>query len=196
MQKIYVVIYDNQVFHFERWSECSDFIKGKKNVRFRSFTDENEIKSFVDSNIKKEVAYDIEDVLYAYASGGFADSFKEKGTYSVVLIKNGKILFKTSRTIRLKNGKDYPELYAVKKAIDLAIGLKEPRVIIVYSFLGVEMWANGSWRPKCEAVSSYLTYLQKVKQNIVIDFLKSEPDNQFMKVHSYNNLAKGGTENL
>lgn len=53
MQKIYVVIYDNQVFHFERWSECSDFIKGKKNVRFRSFTDENEIKSFVDSNIKK-----------------------------------------------------------------------------------------------------------------------------------------------
>lgn len=191
MKKVYVAIYNNQIFHFDNWSECKLFITGKKNVRFRSFTDGNEMKLFIDNNVKKEVAYDIEDVLYAYIKGDFTDSLKERGVYSLRLVKNGKILYKINKTVTF-NKKDYPELYAVKKAVNIALKLKESRIIIIYSFLGIEMWANGSWKPKCESVGDYLFYLQQVRQDIVIDFLKSKSDSHYQLL---SNIDKKGGRN-
>lgn len=57
---------------------------------------------------------------------------------------------------------------AIAKAIEL--GWKE--LVIYYDYLGIEMWANGSWKRNKKGTIAYFDYIQSVKNRISLIFCK------------------------
>ena len=57
---------------------------------------------------------------------------------------------------------------AVKKALEL--GLKE--LVIYYDYMGIEMWATGGWKRNKTGTIAYHEFMQKMKNQITITFVK------------------------
>ena len=57
---------------------------------------------------------------------------------------------------------------AVEKALEL--GLKE--LEIYYDYMGIEMWATGSWKRNKTGTIAYYAYMQSVKDKIKVHFIK------------------------
>ena len=57
---------------------------------------------------------------------------------------------------------------AIQKALEL--GLDE--LTIYYDYLGIEMWATGAWKRNKPGTIAYFDYIQKVKNQIRLIFIK------------------------
>ena len=57
---------------------------------------------------------------------------------------------------------------AVNKALEL--GLKE--LAIYYDYMGIEMWATGGWKRNKAGTIAYYDFMQSVKDDINISFVK------------------------
>ena len=57
---------------------------------------------------------------------------------------------------------------AIRRAVEL--GLKE--LTIYYDYMGIEMWADGSWKRNKEGTTAYHAYVQSVKNVIKLNFVK------------------------
>lgn len=187
MGKTYVAIYQNQVYTFDNWGDCKTFVEDKgDNVRFKSFVDEIDIKAFVDQNIKKNLDNHLKDVLYAYVYGMRYTINKEYiHGWSYLLVRNGQKEFENAGlgndskiAVRYHvNG----EIAGVINAIEYAMANQEKRIIIYYQFLGIEMWANGSWKPKKEEYINYTKFIKEAKKKIAIDFIPVNQENFWYK---------------
>ncbi len=172
--KTYVVIYQNEAYFFEYWAECKIFIEGKDNILFKGFTNQEEIKKFVDSNIKKQIDLSQTDVSYIIYVEKVLPN--KKKTYQTLILKNSDICKKF--TIPRKKD-EIGELIGIQKALTYLIQEGETRAIIVYDFDGVEMWANHSWKPKRPDAKEYVNFIDKTEKSIAIDFLKVDKESEF-----------------
>jgi ribonuclease HI len=57
---------------------------------------------------------------------------------------------------------------AVRKALDLGL----QKLTIYYDYMGIEMWATGEWKRNKAGTIAYYDYLQSVKDQIEISFVK------------------------
>ena len=57
---------------------------------------------------------------------------------------------------------------AVQRAIEL--GIKE--LVIYYDYMGIEMWADGSWKRNKKGTIAYHDYIQSVRNEIKLHFVK------------------------
>ena len=57
---------------------------------------------------------------------------------------------------------------AVAKALEL--GVKE--LVIYYDYMGIEMWATGQWKRNKKGTIAYYEYMQSVKDEIQVRFIK------------------------
>ena len=169
--KIYVVIFKNKIFEFNNWDDCKKFIEDKNDVRFKSFLDKNEAKKFIDANVKKSVS--LKDVPVIYPFGFlFKKDNKNVASYSYIIEYNDKILYKETK-FNNKPDSNYPvELYSIIEALELLIENKYSHCIIAYNFLGVEMWANGSWTPKSKPIERYVKQINSLKEKINLDCMQ------------------------
>lgn len=194
-RKFYLAIYENTLHKFENWDKCKEFVEGKKNIKYKGFTDEYEAKNFVDNNIKPEIPFNLTDVLYVYVDGSrFVQPNGEIiYSYGLCAVKDEKIVHETFGSACDKEvAKMYQiggELTGAIKGVEYALSMKEKRVIIVYDYFGVEMWANGSWSvDKQNAfVKNYVDQMKKFKDQINIDFVH---------VNSHVNIADKKIENI
>lgn len=175
--KRYVAIYQNEVYTFDKWKDCQAFVADKKDIKFKGFTDDMDIKKFIDDNIKKVINVDMKDTLYAYVYGmryNYKDDYLFGWSYT--LLRNHQIIYSSSgigddcKIVR--RYKTTGEIAAIMNAIEYALSQNEKRIIILFDFLGAEMWANGSWKPKTEDISNYVEFMQQAKKRMAIDFVK------------------------
>jgi len=57
---------------------------------------------------------------------------------------------------------------AVKKAIELGIRSLD----IYYDYMGIQMWATGEWKRNKAGTIAYYDYIQSVKNDIELHFVK------------------------
>ncbi len=57
---------------------------------------------------------------------------------------------------------------AIEKAVEL--GLEE--LSIYYDYMGIEMWAKGLWKRNKKGTIAYYDYVQSVKNQITLHFIK------------------------
>lgn len=194
-RKFYVAIFENSVEEFQSWDECKSFVEGKKNIKYKGFTDALEAKKFIDSNVKPEIPFTLTDVLYAYVDG--SRFVQPDGgiiySYGLCAVKNSRIIHESNGTASDKEvAKMYQiggELTGALEGVKYAITQGEKRVVIVYDYFGVEMWANGSWSVDKQNpfVQDYVKQMNKFKQEINIDFVH---------VNSHVNVADKKPENI
>lgn len=178
-KKKYVVIYNNEVYVFYNWPECNQFVKNKKNILYKSFKspEEDELaRQYIDLNIKRKLPFDIQDVLYAYVDGSYKNiDGKDFIGYGVAFVKNLKEIGSIHGRIKKQkvhmnqvNG----ELHAVSEALKKALEMKEKRIIIVYDFIGIEAWINGSWKINNDIIQQYVDEIKKYCNKLTVDFIK------------------------
>ena len=198
-KKIYIAIYENKDYKFETWTECKEFVENKKNIIYRGFTNTQDAQEFIFKNIKRDIPFDLKDVLYMYVDGSFGYQKNDKVYgWGICGVKNEKVIYQNCGADKeadaLKSNQIAGELKAALIAIEDAIKMNEPRVILVYDYMGIEMWANGSWKPK-EDKPFVLDYVKKIKsfsKRINIDFKHINSHINDGSIGStFNNIADG-----
>ncbi len=71
-------------------------------------------------------------------------------------------------SMRNVSGEVGGSMAAIKRAIEL--GIKE--LVIYYDYMGIEMWADGLWKRNKKGTIAYYDYIQSVKNDIKLHFVK------------------------
>ena len=196
-KKVYVAIVDNKSYKFDSWKECEAFVSNKKNSIYKSFTDAAAAQEFISCNIKRVIPFDLPDVLYGYVDGSVRRDVIKTPIYSygVCMVKNKKVVHEEGTAFADENStmhQVYGELLGAIRAVEYAISKGESRVILVYDFMGIEMWYNGSWKVGNEAVKEYVDTMKKYSEYINIDFIHVNshiPEGQKKMENRFNDRA-------
>lgn len=187
---------------YNTWSECEEQVKGVQGSIYKKFATLGEAEDFLlnpdDEKImdeKQTIKEDIsaeefnlmvtnriielkEDEVIAFVDGSY-NATEEKSAFGAIIISHGgekDILYK-SFTKNL--GKDFielrnvaAELEGVKEAINWSITYNKKKLTVFYDYEGIEKWATGKWKAKKELTKKYVSFVQKMKQHIDIEFVK------------------------
>lgn len=167
---------------YKTWDDCKKMVHGFPGAIYKSFTNIEEAKEFVfgtgDVIELSESTTSTKEgehcATYAFVDGSYNASTKVYG-YGGFLIHNGE------KHIIKGNGND-PEMASMRNvageilgcmaAVKLAIGMDIKEIDIYYDYMGIEMWATGAWKRNKAGTISYFDFIQEVKKNIKINFVK------------------------
>lgn len=175
-KKIYIAIYENKEYEFDSWAKCESFVKGKPNILFKGFSSIEDAQPFILNNIKKEISFDLDDVMYAYVDGSVqARDDKKIFGYGLCVVKNGDVVFEEANiSLDTDVSESYQiggELLGALKGVEYAIQQGEERVILVYDYMGIEMFANKTWKAKKSFIEDYVVKMNEYMSMINIDFV-------------------------
>lgn len=158
------------------WDDCKAMTSGFPGAVFKSFTSLQEAEDFINETSSAKTSVETAEVKEPYA---FVD-----GSYNKVtnVYGYGGFLMTDGQKIVLQGSGDEPELVemnnvageiagamaAVNKALEL--GLQE--LDIYYDYMGIEMWATGAWKRNKAGTMAYYDFMQSVKNDIKISFVK------------------------
>lgn len=166
------------------WNTCKQMVDGYPNAIYKSFSNREEAEQFL-QGIKQQFVSKNTDSLdttkhieqyqnYAFVDGSYNVQTNTYG-YGGFLIANGQkyVLQGAETDIEMASmqnvaGEILGSMVAVQKALEL--GLKE--LVIYYDYMGIEMWASGSWKRNKKGTIAYYDYMQSVKSDIAITFVK------------------------
>ena len=132
-------------------------------------------KTAVRASSEKNVAGEVPDSLpYAFVDGSYNAATKVYG-YGGFLVHDGvrEVLQghdddAEMASMRNVSGEVGGSMAAIRRAIEL--GIKE--LVIYYDYMGIEMWADGSWKRNKKGTIAYHDYIQSVKNEIKLHFVK------------------------
>lgn len=123
---------------------------------------------------KSSAAMALDALPYAFVDGSYNIAAKVYG-YGGFLVHDGvrEVLQghgddPEMASMRNVSGEVGGSMAAVRRAIEL--GIKE--LVIYYDYMGIEMWANGSWKRNKKGTIAYHDYIQSVKNDIKLHFVK------------------------
>ena len=123
---------------------------------------------------KSSAAMVLDTLPYAFVDGSYNIAAKVYG-YGGFLVHDGvrEVLQghgddPEMASMRNVSGEVGGSMAAVRRAIEL--GIKE--LVIYYDYMGIEMWANGSWKRNKKGTIAYHDYIQSVKNDIKLHFVK------------------------
>lgn len=167
------------------WDECKKNIDGFSGAVYKSFKTKAEAEAFmgasaagktaVHTSSEKNVADEVLDSLpYAFVDGSYNAATKVYG-YGGFLVHDGvrEVLQghdddAEMASMRNVSGEVGGSIAAIRRAIEL--GIKE--LVIYYDYMGIEMWADGSWKRNKKGTIAYHDYIQSVKNEIKLHFVK------------------------
>lgn len=162
------------------WDDCKTMVDGFPGAKYKSFPSIAEAEAFLEGieynkGTREDVAtQDVSAQVYAFVDGSYNIATGVYG-YGGFLIANGeKYVLQGSgadeemASMRNVAGEILGSMAAVKKALEL--GLKE--LTIYYDYMGIEMWATGSWKRNKTGTIAYYEFMQQVKSQIGITFVK------------------------
>ncbi|MFE8696535.1 viroplasmin family protein [Cytobacillus sp. FJAT-53684] len=188
MAKFYAVKRGRKEGIYTSWNECKEQVNGFPNALYKSFPTYEEAESFIGG---KGTGGSLEETeegqiseLTAYIDGSYDDRKKLYSYAGIVFLKNGERLEfshadSNSSLIALRNVAG--EIKAAMHVIDLALKNEAKSIDIYYDYVGIENWANKSWKAKNPFTQNYVEYIESVKSNIDIYFkkVKSHSGNKF-----------------
>lgn len=166
---------------YSNWNACKAMVDGYHGAVYKSFKTLAEAEAFVqeknDTVLKKHDDKNDANVnidTYAFVDGSFNQA---TGTYGFggFLVNKGKkiVLFGSDNdqemaSMRNVAGEIKGSEVAIRKAIEL--GIKE--LVIYYDYMGIEMWATGGWKRNKAGTIQYYEFIQSVKDQIKLRFIK------------------------
>lgn len=155
------------------WDDCKAMVDGFPGAKYKGFETLEEAKDFLGESSTKDTKHK-ENIPYAFVDGSYNIATKVYG-YGGFLMANGeKYILQGSgdeeemSSMRNVSGEILGCMAAVKKALEL--GLKE--LVIYYDYMGIEMWATGGWKRNKTGTIAYHEFMQKMKNQITITFVK------------------------
>lgn len=165
------------------WEDCKAMVDGYPGAKYKSFGSIAEAEAFLAGVAYTQVAKDagaaqsetaVDSTPYAFVDGSYNIATKVYG-YGGFLVADGeKHILQGSGTeeemasMRNVAGEILGSMAAVEKALEL--GLTE--LVIYYDYMGIEMWATGSWKRNKTGTIAYYEFMQRVKNQISITFKK------------------------
>lgn len=114
----------------------------------------SEIYAFVDGS------YNVATKVYGY--GGF---LIHHGTKEVLQGAGDEAEMASMRNVA---GEVLGSMAAIERAVELGL----PEITIYYDYMGIEMWADGSWKRNKKGTIAYYDYVNSVRDKIKISFVK------------------------
>lgn len=184
-KKYYTVKVGRETGIFESWEECQKQIINFSGAVYKKFTDLKAAKDFLNTKEEENSSDDLSG-LHAYVDGSFSNSLQETG-YGAVILYNGEIKHtisgKSKKYIDMRNVAG--ELFATGMAAKWALDNGYKEITIHHDYTGISAWAKGEWKTKQEGTINYKNYIESLKEQIEIKFIK-------VKSHSgdlYNDMA-------
>ncbi len=178
---------------YTSWDECKAMVNGYPGAIYKSFKTLNEAQDFLgvaeeriivdDVPSNKATNGDISEELVEYygdkAPLAFVDGSFNQATnvygYGGFLIANnthyvisGNGFDEDMASMRNVAGEVLGSMAAIDKALEL--GLSE--LTVYYDYMGIEMWATGSWKRNKAGTIAYYDFMQSIKNKIKINFVK------------------------
>jgi len=177
-KKFYAVRKGKKEGIYETWDECKALVTGFKGAEYKSFTSLDEAKAYMENgktdSFTQKDSYACLDDNYAFVDGSFNIATGVYG-YGGFLIAKGEKHFlsgsgddKEMASMRNVSGEILGSVAAVKKAMEL--GLEE--VNIYFDYMGIKAWALGEWKRNKKGTIEYYDFMQSVKDEIKINFVK------------------------
>ena len=137
------------------------------------------------------------DKPFAYVDGSFNAATRVYG-YGVILIANGtEYTFSGANNVRemvsMRNVSG--EIEGAMRAITEAIKLGLPEITIYYDYMGIQMWAEGSWKRNKTGTVAYYDFIQEAKKKIKIKFVKVKAHSNILLNEKVDALAKAAVGN-
>lgn len=194
-KKYYVVKKGRKPGIYLSWAECKKMVDGYPGAVYKGFLTLEEAQGYLNGgksginseniqkkNLEKNLGSEIEGTqsetelpeIYAFVDGSYNSAKKIYG-YGGFLFYNGKkeILQgagsdKEMAAMRNVAGEILGSMAAIEKALELGF----PQIVIYYDYAGIEMWATGDWKRNKVGTIQYYDYIQSVKDKIQIQFVK------------------------
>lgn len=169
--KFYAVKKGKKPGVYTTWAQCKAMVDGYKGAQYKSFPTREEAEVFADITPKTP---EKEPEIYAFVDGSYNHKTKTYGYGGYLMHHGTKEILKGAGTdpemasMRNVAGEVLGSTAAIKKALEL--GLKE--IAIYYDYMGIEMWATGAWKRNKAGTIAYYDYIESIKDQIQIRFIK------------------------
>ncbi|SUY46514.1 ribonuclease [Clostridium putrefaciens] len=213
MGKFYAVKNGRKIGIYDSWNECKKQIDGYKGAIYKSFSSYDDAYKFINStgiykvdkqehslnniNVEESLSNN-NDIAKAYVDGSYSDLYNMYSYGVVILHKNEIVKFsgRDNNEVNLSMRNVAGELLGAIEAIKWAIKNNIKDIYIHYDYEGIEKWATGIWKTNKEGTKSYKQFIDSIKNDLSIRFIK-------VKAHSgvtYNEeadvLAKSEFDNI
>ncbi len=157
------------------WDDCREMAEGYPGAVYKSFKTIEEADAFltIEDKGRKEDCQ-TQEQTYAFVDGSFREDTKEYGYGGFLIHKGQKYILQGKgndpdmASMRNVSGEVLGSMAAIQKALELGIS----ELTIYYDYLGIEMWATGAWKRNKPGTIAYYDYIQKVKTQISLNFVK------------------------
>lgn len=177
---------------YESWEECRQETGGFPAAVYKKFPSREEAERFLSEESSGASAAPLspesEYTAIAYVDGSYHAA---KGIYGYGVV----LLFQSGSMLRFQGSGSDPELASMRnvageihgamRAVTEAERLGLHSLTICYDYMGIEYWAEGSWKRNKAGTKAYYEFMQERKQRLSLHFQK-------VKAHSgveYNELA-------
>lgn len=175
--KYYAVRKGRKTAIFESWAECQEATKGYPGAQFKSFSDLEQAKNYLEEEKEDKKIVDKGRALVAYVDGSFSKKNNLYGS-GCVLLENNEIIsqscFPGYNSEYLPMNNVAGEIQAAKSAVKFAINHNYDTVDIYYDYTGIKEWAVGNWDANRTATGNYKKYMIEASKQININFYKVE----------------------
>ena len=188
--KYYVVKVGKEPGIYQSWDKCKAMVHGYPGAVYKSFKTLTEAEAFLgnaaeataskrDAKASIKSKSDTEAVdkvpdIYAFVDGSYNVATKVYG-YGGFLIHHGakEVLQGSGEEEEMASMRNVAgEVLGSMAAIERAVELGLPEITIYYDYMGIEMWADGSWKRNKKGTIAYYDYVNSVRDKIQIHFVK------------------------
>ena len=175
-KKYYVVKVGRVPGIYFTWEDCKKMVDGFPKPVYRGFETLAEAEAFYQGTGevgKSQVTKELPKV-YAFVDGSYCEP---TGTYGY----GGFLVVDQEKHILMGSGNE-PEMASMRNvageilgsmaAVEEAIQRGLPELTIFYDYVGIEMWALGSWKRNKAGTVAYYEYMQEAQRKIKIHFVK------------------------
>ena len=178
-KKYYVVKVGRTPGIYFNWDDCKKMVEGYTKPVYRGFETLAEAEAFYTGKVQENSTnstFDQEKLPenYAFVDGSFCEPTGTYGYGGFLIVNGEKHILQGSgneedmASMRNVAGEILGSMAAVEKALEL--GLKE--LSIFYDYSGIEMWATGAWKRNKAGTIAYHEFMQSVKEQIHVSFVK------------------------
>ncbi|MDD6058650.1 MAG: ribonuclease H family protein [Clostridiales bacterium] len=162
---------------YRSWQECKPLVDGFPGAVYKSFRTKEEAETFFEAgkkNRKESAVCENLPEIYAFVDGSYNAKTKVYG-YGGFLVHHGKkeVLQGAGcepemASMRNVAGEVLGSMAAMQKAVELGL----PELTVYYDYMGIQMWAEGSWKRNKKGTIAYYDYVQTIKDKMKLYFVK------------------------